>query len=277
MTKVDYLSPATEIAREAGQILRHFSDRSVAVEYKGAFDVVTVADRTSEELVIRRLRERFPSHSIIGEEGGGVDNGSEYVWHVDPLDGTTNFAHGYPWFAVSIGLERNGEGIAGVVYNPISGELFAAEKGAGAYLNNRRISVSAIDKLENGLFATGFPASNRQENPNIYYFHQFSVLTHGCRRAGSAALDLCAVASGRFEGFWEFGLKSWDVSAGLLIVTEAGGKFSDMRGDAYRSGDGDMFASNGTVHEEALGLFARIRRGDLPAHVPAIPIIEPTA
>jgi myo-inositol-1(or 4)-monophosphatase len=277
MTKVDYLSPATEIAREAGQILRHFSDRSVAVEYKGAFDVVTVADRTSEELVIRRLRERFPSHSIIGEEGGGIDNGSEYVWHVDPLDGTTNFAHGYPWFAVSIGLERNGEGIAGVVYNPLTEELFAAEKGAGAYLNNRRISVSAIDKLESGLFATGFPASNRQENPNIYYFHQFSVLTHGCRRAGSAALDLCSVASGRFEGFWEFGLKSWDVSAGLLIVTEAGGTFSDMRGDAYRSGDADMFASNGKVHEEALRLFARIRRGDLPAHVPAIPIIEPTA
>jgi myo-inositol-1(or 4)-monophosphatase len=115
MTNVDYLSAATEIAREAGQILRHFSDRSVAVEYKGSFDVVTVADRTSEELVIRRLQERFPSHSIIGEEGGSVDNGSEYVWHVDPLDGTTNFAHGYPWFAVSIGLERNGEGIAGVV------------------------------------------------------------------------------------------------------------------------------------------------------------------
>jgi myo-inositol-1(or 4)-monophosphatase len=277
MTKVDYLSPATEIAREAGQILRNFADRSVAVEYKGAFDVVTVADRTSEELVIRRLQERFPSHSIIGEEGGSVDNGSEYVWHIDPLDGTTNFAHGYPWFAVSIGLERNGEGIAGVVYNPITEELFAAEKGAGAYLNNRRISVSEIDTLETGLFATGFPASNRKENLNVYYFHQFSVLTHGCRRAGSAALDLCSVASGRFEGFWEFGLKSWDVSAGLLVVTEAGGTFSDMRGEAYRSGDADMFASNGKVHEEALSLFARIRRGDMAVPIPVIPTIEPRA
>ena len=277
MTNVDFLSAATEIAREAGQILRHFSDRRVAVEYKGAFDVVTVADRASEELVIRRLRERFSSHSIIGEEGGNVDNGSEYVWHVDPLDGTVNFAHGYPWFAVSIGLERNGEGIAGVVYNPISGELFAAEKGAGAYLNNRRISVSSIDSLEAGLFATGFPASNRNENSNVYYFHQFSVLTHGCRRAGSAALDLCSVASGRFEGFWEFGLKSWDVSAGLVILTEASGTFSDMGGKGYRSGDADLFASNGKVHEEALRLFARIRRGDLPAHVPVIPAIEPTA
>jgi myo-inositol-1(or 4)-monophosphatase len=277
MTNVDYLSAATEIAREAGQILRHFSDRSVAVEYKGAFDVVTVADRASEELVIRRLRERFPSHSIIGEEGGSVDNGSEYVWHVDPLDGTTNFAHGYPWFAVSIGLERNGEGIAGVVYNPVAEELYAAEKGSGSYLNNRRISVSSIGNLEKGLFATGFPASNRLENPNVYYFHQFSVLTHGCRRAGSAALDLCSVAAGRFEGFWEFGLKSWDVSAGLVIVTEAGGTISDMRGGIYRSGDADVFASNGKVHQEALSLFARIRRGDLPAHVPAIPAIEPTA
>jgi myo-inositol-1(or 4)-monophosphatase len=277
MANVDYLSAATEIAREAGQILRHFSDRSVAVEYKGAFDVVTVADRTSEELVIRRLQERFGSHSIIGEEGGNVDNGSEYVWHVDPLDGTTNFAHGYPWFAVSIGLERNGEGIAGVVYNPITEELFAAEKGAGAYLNNRRISVSAIDKLETGLFATGFPASNRGENPNVYYFHEFSVLTHGCRRAGSAALDLCSVACGRFEGFWEFGLKSWDVAAGLVIVTEAGGTFSDMRGERYRSGEADMFASNGKVHEEALKLFARIRRGDMPAHIPPLPSVEPRA
>ena len=277
MINVDYLSSATEIAREAGQILRHFSDRSVAVEYKAAFDVVTVADRTSEELVIRRLRERFPSHSIIGEEGGGIDNGSEFVWHVDPLDGTTNFAHGYPWFAVSIGLERNGEGIAGVVYNPISEELYAAEKGSGAYLNNRRISVSPIDKLEVGLFATGFPASNRTENPNVYYFHQFSVLTHGCRRAGSAALDLCSVASGRFEGFWEFGLKSWDVSAGLVIVTEAGGTFSDMRGGTYRSGDADIFASNGKVHQEALRLFARIGRGDMAAPIPPIPAIEPRA
>ena len=277
MTNVDYLSAATEIAREAGQILRHFADRNVAVEYKGAFDVVTVADRTSEELVIRRLRERFPSHSIIGEEGGGVDNGSEYVWHVDPLDGTTNFAHGYPWFAVSIGLERNGEGIAGVVYNPITEELYAAEKGAGSYLNNRRISVSPIETLEKGLFATGFPASNRNENPNVYYFHQFSVLTHGCRRAGSAALDLCSVAAGRFEGFWEFGLKSWDVSAGLVLVTEAGGVFSDMRGDGYRSGDPDIFASNGKVHEETLRLFARIQRGDMAAPVPPIPFVEPLA
>jgi myo-inositol-1(or 4)-monophosphatase len=277
MANVDYLSAATEIAREAGQILRHFSDRSVPVEYKGAFDVVTIADRTSEELVIRRLRERFPSHSIIGEEGGNVDNGSEYVWHVDPLDGTTNFAHGYPWFAVSIGLEHNGEGIAGVVYNPIAEELFAAESGSGAYLNNRRISVSPIEKLETGLFATGFPASNRRGNPNVYYFHEFSVLTHGCRRAGSAALDLCSVASGRFEGFWEFGLKSWDVAAGLVIVTEAGGTFSNMRGEVYRSGDADIFASNGKVHEEALRLFARIRLGDLPAHIPPLPSIEPTA
>jgi myo-inositol-1(or 4)-monophosphatase len=274
MNDADYLSVATEIARAAGEILRQFNDRKVEVEYKGSFDIVTIADRTAEELVIRRLKERFPTHSIIGEEGGGVDNGSEYVWHVDPLDGTTNFAHGYPWFAVSIGLEKNGESIAGVVYNPITEELFAAEKGAGAYLNNRRISVSAIMTIETGLFATGFPASKRKENPNVYYFHQFSVLTHGCRRAGSAALDLCSVACGRFEGFWEFGLKSWDVSAGTVIVTEAGGKITSMEGGPHRSGDPDMLATNGKVHEETLGLFARIRRGDLPAHVPAIPHTE---
>lgn len=277
MNSTDYLSAATEIARDAGEVLRQFAGRKVAVEYKGAFDTVTAADRVSEELVVRRLRECFPKHSIVGEEGGGVDNQSEFVWHVDPLDGTTNFAHGYPWFAVSIGLERQGEGIAGVVYNPISEELYAAEKGSGAYLNNRRIAVSEIAELENGLFATGFPASERRENPNVYYFHQFSVLTHGCRRAGSAALDLCAVASGRFEGFWEFGLKSWDVAAGLVVVAEAGGTISSMAGESYRSGDPDMFVSNGKVHEQALQLFARIRRGDLPAHIPPAPRYEPRA
>lgn len=274
MNDADYLSVAIEIAREAGEILRQFHHRDVEVEYKGSFDIVTIADRTAEELVIRKLKERFPTHSIIGEEGGGVDNDSEYVWHVDPLDGTTNFAHGYPWFAVSIGLEKNGESIAGVVYNPITEELFAAEKGSGAYLNNRRITVSDIQSIEQGLFATGFPASKRKENPNVYYFHQFSVLTHGCRRAGSAALDLCSVACGRFEGFWEFGLKSWDVSAGAVIVTEAGGKITSMTGEPHRSGDPDMLASNSAVHAETLALFARIRRGDLPAHIPPIPHTE---
>ncbi len=271
MNNVDYLSIAVEIAKEAGETLRQFHDKGVKVEYKGDFDVVTAADRAAEEVVVTRLKSRFPKHSIVAEEGSGVDRGSEYVWHVDPLDGTTNFAHGFPLFAVSIGLEKNGESVAGVVYNPIYNELFAAERGAGAYLNNKRIRASTVDKLENGLFATGFPPSNRGKNPNFYYFQQFSVLTHGARRAGSAALDICAVASGRYEGFWEIGLKSWDVSGGLVVLLEAGGKVSDMRGGPYRSGDPDMVVSNGLLHQPMLDLFARIRAGDLPAPPPVAP------
>ena len=269
MNNVDYLSTAVEIAKEAGETLRQFQEKGFQVEYKGDFDVVTAADRAAEEVVVTRLKARFPNHSIVAEEGSGVDRGSEYLWHVDPLDGTTNFAHGLPVFAVSIGLEKNGESVAGVVYNPIYNELFAAERGAGAYLNNKRIQVSTVDELENGLYSTGFPPSSRSRSPNFFYFQQFGVMTHGTRRGGSAALDICSVASGRLEGFWEIGLKSWDVSGGLVVLLEAGGRVSDIEGGPYLSGGPHVVVSNGLVHQPMLDMFARIRAGDLPA--PAAP------
>ena len=274
MNNVDYVSTAIEIAKEAGETLRRFQEKGFQVEYKGDFDVVTAADRAAEEVVVTHLKSRFPNHSIVAEEGGGVDRGSEYVWHVDPLDGTTNFAHGLPQFAVSIGLEKNGESVAGVVYNPIYQELFAAERGGGAYLNNRRIRVSRIERFENGLYSTGFPPSSRTRSPNFFYFQQMAVATHGTRRIGSAALDICSVASGRLEGFWEIGLKSWDVAGGLPVLLEAGGRVSDMHGAGYRSGGPHVLVTNGLLHEPLLDMFARIRAGDLPAPLPAAPSPE---
>ena len=270
MNSPDFVSFASEVAREAGALLLSYQERGVQTEYKGSFDVVTAADRASEKLVVERIRTRFPDHSIVAEEGSGSDLGSEHVWHVDPLDGTTNFAHGFPVYAVSIGLEQAGEPLAGVIYDPTRDELFAAEKGSGAYLNNRRIRVSGIADLSKGLFATGFPPAIRAKNPNVYNFHQFSVLTHGARRAGAAALDICSVACGRLEGFWEIGLKSWDVSAGRAILSEAGGRCTDMSGGPYASGDPDVLISNGAVHQQMIDLFAKVSRGQLDAPIPPL-------
>src|SRR3954468_4548431 len=193
-----------QTAREAGALLkRHFLAR-VAIEYKGDADLVTVADRESEALIVGRIRERFPKHDILGEEGTRSETGAEFKWYIDPLDGTTNFAHGFPVFCVSAGLERKGERIAGVLYDPTRDELFAAEKGGGAALNGQPIHVSKVAKLNEALVATGFPSHKRHKNPNIHFYHQITLRTHGARRAGSAALDLASVACGRVDGFWEF-------------------------------------------------------------------------
>ena len=270
MDNVDYLSVAVDIAREAGAVLSKHFERRVEIEYKGEFNLVTAADRAAEALIVERLRNRFPSHSIIAEEGGGVDNQSDYVWHVDPLDGTTNFAHGFPVFATSLGLALRGEPIAGVVYDPIRDEMFSAEKGAGAYLNNQRLRVSTTGALGEGLFATGFPSGRRHKQRNIHFFHQVSMLSHGIRRAGSAALDLCSVASGRLEGFWEIGLNSWDVAAGLLLVTEAGGAYGDMRGQPYELGGVELLATNGHVHSELVELFEEVFQGRYRAPLPPV-------
>jgi len=270
MNSPDFLSVAGEAAREAGAVLLQYLAKNVDVEYKGAFNIVTAADRAVEKIVVDKIRTHFPSHSIVAEEGSGIDNGSEYVWHIDPLDGTTNFAHSNPTFCCSIGLEKNNQGVVGVVFDPNRDEFFAAEAGSGAYLNNKRIKVSPVDKLENGLFATGFPPTNRLDNPNVHYFHHFSVLTHGCRRTGSAAIDICSVAAGRLEGFWEIGLRSWDVSGGSVILQEAGGRVTDMEGGNYDSGDRYFLSSNGHVHDEMIEFFKRIRSGDVELSIPAL-------
>lgn len=253
-----YLDVAIEAAHEAGGILLAEFDRPVKISYKGEVDIVTQADRRSEQAIVAKLRTHFPRHAIVAEEGGGTENDSPFRWHVDPLDGTTNFAHGYPCFCVSIGLEEAGELIAGVVYQPVSGELFTALKGEGAFLNQKRIHVSEVGSLSTSLLSTGFPAHKRAQNPNIYFYWEFTLRSHGIRRDGSAALDLAAVACGRFDGFWEFGLHSWDVAAGALLVREAGGTVTRLNGQPYRPGDAEILASNGRIHTEMQSVASEI-------------------
>src|SRR5579864_8591937 len=226
-----YLETSVEIAREAGALLAKYFERRVTFELKGEHDLVTEADRASERLVIERLRSHFPAHSIVAEEGGGHQGSSEFCWYVDPLDGTTNFAHGFPMYNITMALEQSGELIAGVVFDPTHNEMFASERGSGAYLNNRRMRVSKVARVGDSLVATGFPSRKRHLNINVHFYYQLAMLTHGVRRVGSAALDLAYTACGRLEGFWEFGLNPWDMAAGTLLVEEAGGKVSGMRGE----------------------------------------------
>ena len=253
------------IAREAGALLIEHFHEGLKIEYKGEADLVTAADRASEALIRERVSQQFPSHDVLGEEQGLEDRGSEYRWYVDPLDGTTNFAHGFPVFAVSMALEqRRGDEatrIAGVVYDPTRNELFAAEKGKGAQLNGKAIQVSKITQLKECLVATGFPSHKRHKNPNIFFYHQITLRTHGVRRAGSAALDLCSVACGRFDGFWEFNLNPWDTAAGVLIIEEAGGKVSRFDGSRFELNSRETLASNGLVHDSLLLQFEEIFAG----------------
>ncbi|HXW63018.1 MAG TPA: inositol monophosphatase family protein [Candidatus Acidoferrales bacterium] len=254
----EYLDAAMEIAREAGVILREGFDRPKEISYKGEVDLVTESDRRSEQWIVARLQRRFPDHGIVAEESGVARPVAEFCWHVDPLDGTTNFAHGYPCFAVSIGLAKDGVPIAGAIFNPVSNELFAAARGEGAYRNDDRIRVSSVERLATSLVATGFPTHQRKKSSNINYYWQFTLRSHGVRRDGAAALDLCSVACGRFDAFWEFGLKSWDTTAGIVIVEEAGGRITDLAGQPYRLGGPSIFASNQRIHLEVLEVAARI-------------------
>ncbi|MGH9715202.1 MAG: inositol monophosphatase family protein [Candidatus Acidiferrales bacterium] len=254
-----FFQAAIEIAQEAGAILRADHQRPKEIAYKGEVDLVTESDHRSEELVVSRLRERFPDHAIVAEEGSCKDVvGAQYCWHVDPLDGTTNFAHGYPCFAVSLGLLEDGEPIVGVVLNPVYDELFTAARGEGAFLNNRPIHVSAVKSLSQSLVATGFPTHHRKKSANINYYWEFTLRSHGVRRDGAAALDLCAVACGRFDGFWEFGLKSWDTAAGTILVREAGGMVTNIDGKPYQPGERVCIASNGRIHGDMREIIARV-------------------
>jgi len=246
----EYLQVAIEAAREAGAMLRETFYQPKAISYKGEVDLVTESDRRAEALILAQLHKHFPGHDVVAEEGSGSSTGSRYCWHVDPLDGTTNFAHGYPCFAASIGLVEDGEPLIGVVFDPVRDELFTAARGEGAYLNGKPIHVSAIDTLSRSLVATGFPTHQRKNSANMEYYWEFTLCTHGVRRDGSAALDLCSVAAGRFEAFWEFRLNSWDTAAGILLVREAGGTVTDLAGQPYLPGGPAMLASNGLVHEE---------------------------
>lgn len=253
------------IAREAGALLMKYFHEGLTIEYKGDADLVTAADRASEALIRERVSQQFPSHDVLGEEQGLKDRGSEYRWYVDPLDGTTNFAHGFPVFAVSMALERRSEKeqvrIAAIVYDPTRDELFSAEKGRGAQLNGKPIHVSRIAQLKECLVATGFPSHKRHKNPNIFFYHEITLKTHGVRRAGSAALDLCYVGCGRFDGFWEFNLNPWDTAAGSLIVEESGGKVSRFDGAPFELNSRETLASNGLVHDALIHEFQEIFAG----------------
>jgi myo-inositol-1(or 4)-monophosphatase len=259
-----WVPKASEIAREAGAKLREFFAQGVETEYKGDVDVVTVADRTVEKLIRARLTETFPEHGVYGEEGTRERLDREFRWYVDPLDGTTNFAHSFPQFCVSLGLEQRPAGlardqdgtlVAGVIYDPLRDELFATEKGGGATLNGKPLRVSVIQELAEALLATGFPSRKRHASPNIHFYQEFTLRSHGVRRAGSAALDLAYVAAGRLEGFWEFNLNPWDTAAGILLVEEAGGKVTDFSGEHYRIDSREIWASNAHIHGEVIRLF----------------------
>jgi myo-inositol-1(or 4)-monophosphatase len=265
------LSTAAEsIAREAGALLRDFYHRGVRTEYKGDVDLVTEADRASEALIVRRLGEALPTHGVYGEEGARSGLDAEYRWYIDPLDGTTNFAHGFPAFCVVLGCEHrakdlgpkeDGEMVAGVIYDPLRDEMFSTARGEGARLNGTPIHVSAAKLLQESLIATGFPSHKRHRSPNVHFYQEFTLRSHGVRRAGSAALDLAYVACGRLDGYWEFQLNPWDTSAGYLLVEEAGGAVTHLDGSKFTLDSRDILATNGRIAAEMEILFADMFAG----------------
>ena len=270
MSKFEFVPVAEGIARQAGALLRGFYEKGVATEYKGDVDLVTEADRASEKLIRERLKAAFPAHGIYGEEGTRDQLESEYRWYVDPLDGTTNFAHGFPAFCVILGLERraaglaadaDGEMVAGVVYDPLRNESFVAERGKGAWLNGKRIHVSKVKTLQESLTATGFPSRKRHGSPNVHFYQEITLRSHGVRRAGAAGLDMAYVACGRLEGFWEFNLNPWDTSAGLLLVEEAGGTVTHFDGGKFTLDSREVLATNGLILGEISHLFTEMFAG----------------
>jgi myo-inositol-1(or 4)-monophosphatase len=251
---------ALRAARVAGRIhLKRLSRISVA-QKSNAIDLVTEADRESEAAVIEVLQRSFPTHGILAEESGANAHTSEHRWIIDPLDGTTNFAHGFPQFCVSIAYERRGRLQAAVIFDAFKKELFVARRGKGARLNGRRLRVSRTEALETALLATGFPY-DRRERRRFYlcFWEAFMLRTHGVRRTGSAALDLAWVACGRVDAFWEFGLKQWDVAAGALIVEEAGGHVSNMDGSTLDLSAAQILASNGPLHQQMIETIRTVR------------------
>jgi myo-inositol-1(or 4)-monophosphatase len=252
-----HLRAARAAASEAGRMLRLGMDERREISFKGVVDLVTDFDRRAQDLIYDRLSADFPDHGFLAEEGLSRREKSEFRWIFDPLDGTTNFAHRFPVFTVSIALEHQGSIVLGVVYDPMRDEMFQAVKGEGAWLNGRRIAVSSIADLNGSLLATGFPYDLR-ESPtnNIAHFNHFLIRAQAVRRCGSAALDLCYVGCGRFDGFWELKLKPWDQAAGALIVEQAGGRVSDFAGGSFDITGQECLASNGLVHEGMIRVLA---------------------
>jgi myo-inositol-1(or 4)-monophosphatase len=248
-----------EIIKEAGEVVREGFGKNFSIEYKtNKSNLVTDIDKASEKLIVDYITKKFPTHGIIAEEGSSKEGASDYAWVIDPLDGTTNFAHGLPIFSVSIGIVKGKEIIAGAVYDVMRNEIYTAEKGSGAYANEKRLRVSQNDDLEKSLLVTGFPY-DLKNNPHhvIERFNAFLYASRAVRRLGSAAIDFCYVASGVFDGFWEVKLNPWDICAGKLIVEEAGGKVTNFIGEEIDIFSEQILASNGAVHEKMKRILMR--------------------
>ncbi len=261
----EFLPAAREAAEAAGRLLRRGLDEAMDVGYKGAVDLVTNFDGLAQEVIVRRLASQYPRHSFLAEEGVRPASPAEFLWVIDPLDGTTNFAHRLPVFAVSIGLVFEGTPVLGVVLDPVREELFTAAAGGGARLGDRRVRVSEVSDLDRSLLATGFPYDIR-DSPvnNLDHFQNFCLRAQAVRRCGSAALDLCYLACGRFDGFWELKLKPGDTAAGSVIVAEAGGRITDGDAGAFRIDGGETVASNGLIHDAMLAVLRLGRRPERP-------------
>ena len=248
------LSLAKDLARQAGKVQLSKLGKVHEVEFKGSIDIVTEVDKECEKLIVSNIKDNFPQHDILAEEGSGQRQASDYRWIVDPLDGTVNFAHGFPFFCVSIALEFKGELVMGVIYDPNRDELFAAEKSKGASLNGSPIKVSAASLLKQSLLATGFAYNVQEEEvlDNLDHFCDFIKTARAVRRPGSAAIDLAWVACGRIDGFWELFLKPWDMAAGAVIIREAGGSITSFDGSAYDLYADEILVSNGRIHQEMI-------------------------
>lgn len=257
---LSYLEVAEKAAREAGKVLKDNLGKVREIEYKAKNSLVTEVDNLSEGLIIEIIKSSFPSHGILAEESGRDKRISSHVWIIDPLDGTTNYAHTYPVFSVSIALEVEGVIRLGVVYDPMREELFSAELGKGAYMNGKVIRVSQTRAVEESLLCTGFTHENEwMVDENLRHFENLIRRSRAVRRDGSAALDLCYVACGRYDGFWELGLHPWDTAAGFLILKEAGGLVTDFSGNGFSIHDEEILATNGLIHDEMIGVISLCR------------------
>ncbi|MCE1246687.1 MAG: inositol monophosphatase [Firmicutes bacterium] len=244
------LDKIIHIAEKTGKILAENLQKSVHIDYKGTVDLVTEMDLLSEKMITDFLKENFPDHRIVAEEGTESVQESEYVWYIDPLDGTTNYAHHVPWFAISIALVKNGVPVAGVVHNPANGDMFSAEEGKGSFRNGKPMQVTQRTELLKCLLSTGFPYKIHERYDRVTgLFGRFVKECQGIRRFGAAALDLAYVAAGIYDGYWEEGLKPWDTAAGILLIKEAGGRVTDYTGNEYKIGSDTITASNGYIHD----------------------------
>jgi myo-inositol-1(or 4)-monophosphatase len=254
----NHLDIAVRAVKESGRIQKEWLGKDKKVELKGEINLVTEVDTKCEGRIVEIIKKTFPEHNILTEETPMPESSSPYRWIIDPLDGTTNYAHGYPCFCTSVALELEGKVVLGAIYDPLLDELFTAQEGQGAFLNGERIAVSATERLTEALLCTGFPYDLR-ESPvnNLDHFKNFIMEARAIRRDGSAALDLCYVAAGRFDGFWELKLNPWDVAAGKLIVEEAGGVVTDFKGGPLDIYGQETLASNGRIHEEMIGVLER--------------------